>query len=134
MNARVWTLAEQSGGRLKPVSFELLAWGRRLADQLDTGLASIVLGDRLNEGDLQELIERGADRVLAVQAPELRHFLVEPYAACLTRLVRDRRPEILIAGATSTGRTLMPYAAMQLHAGLTADCTVLDIEPETGDL
>lgn len=130
----IWTFAEQRDGRVQRISFELLTRGRALADERGTELTALLFGDTLSEAGLQELIERGADRVLAVQAPELRHFLVEPYAACLTRLVRDRRPEILIAGATSTGRTLMPYAAMQLHAGLTADCTVLDIEPETGDL
>jgi len=130
----VWILAEQTAGCVQPISFELLTRGRALADKRGTELTALLLGDALPEAGLRELIERGADRVLAVQAPELRHFLVEPYTACLTQLVREQRPEILIAGATSTGRTLMPYAAMQLHAGLTADCTALDIEPETGDL
>ncbi len=71
---------------------------------------------------------------MAMEAPELEHFLVEPYAACLLSLITDHRPEILIAGATSTGRTLMPYVAVRANAGLTADCTVLDIEPDTGNL
>ena len=137
MNARVWTLAEQSGGRLKPVSFELLAWGRRLADQLDTGLASIVLGDRLNEGDLQELIERGADIVYRAEAPALAHSPVEPCTAILRDLAeaeKTGKPDIFIAAATTFGRTLMPCLAIRLHTGLTADCTGLDIEEDTGNL
>ena len=72
--------------------------------------------------------------MLATGAPELEHFLVEPYAACMLKLIQDHRPEVIIAGATSTGRTLMPYVAVRAGAGLTADCTVLDIEPETGNL
>jgi len=69
-----------------------------------------------------------------MEAAELEHFLVEPYAACMLKLMGQYRPEIIIAGATSTGRTLMPYVAAKAHAGLTADCTGLDIEKETNNL
>jgi len=130
----VWILGEQSGGRVGRISFELLTRGRELADQRGTELTAVVLGHQIEPADLEDLIACGADRVLAIQAPPLAHFLVEPYAACLARLVQQRRPEIFIAGATSTGRTVMPYLAVKVRAGLTADCTVLDIEPETGNL
>jgi electron transfer flavoprotein alpha subunit len=130
----VWILAEQAGGRIQRISHELLTRGRELADKRRTDLTAIVLGHRVAQADLEELIARGADRVLAMEAAELEHFLVEPYAACLLSLIAEHRPEILIAGATSTGRTLMPYVATRADAGLTADCTVLDIEPETGNL
>jgi electron transfer flavoprotein alpha subunit len=69
-----------------------------------------------------------------VEAPQLEHFLVEPYAACMMYLIEEQRPEIILAGATSLGRTLMPYVAIKAFAGLTADCTGLDIELETGNL
>ena len=130
----VWILAEQSEGRVLRISHELLTRGRELADKRGTELAAMIFGRRIHDEDLQELIERGADRVLAVEAAELEHFLVEPYAACMLHVLRQRKPEIVIAGATSTGRTLMPYVAVRADAGLTADCTVLDIEPETGNL
>ena len=130
----VWILAEQSGGRVQRISHELLTRGRELADKRRTDLTAVVFGRQISGEDLQGLIDRGADRVLAMEAVELEHFLVEPYAACMCKLIADRRPEIIIAGATSTGRTLMPYVATKADAGLTADCTVLDIEPETGNL
>jgi electron transfer flavoprotein alpha subunit len=130
----VWIVAEQSGGRIQRIGHELLTRGRELADKRGTELTAVVLGHDLNEDDLQGLINRGADRVLTMEAPELEHFLVEPRAACLVRLIEEHRPEIIIAGATTTGRTLMPYVAVRTDAGLTADCTVLDIEPETGNL
>ena len=130
----VWILAEQAGGRIQRISHELLTRGRELADKRGTDLTAVVLGHAIAEGDLAELIDRGADRVIAMESPALEHFLVEPYAACLLRLIAEHRPEIMIAGATSTGRTLMPYAAVRADAGLTADCTVLDIEPATGNL
>ena len=130
----IWVLAEQSAGRVRRVSHELLARGRVLADKRGTELAAMVFGARIDAGDLHELIERGADRVVVIEAPELEHFLVEPHAACLLKVIEEYRPEVIIAGATSTGRTLMPYVAVKVGAGLTADCTVLDIEEGTGDL
>jgi len=130
----VWVLAEQACGRVLPVSHELLARGRGLAEKRGEELTAVVLGHQIAEQDLRELVERGADRVLAVEAPGLEHFLLEPYAACLARAIRQRRPEIVIAAATTTGRTLMPYVAVKVGAGLTADCTELDIEAETGNL
>lgn len=130
----VWIVAEQSRGRVLRISHELLTRGRDLADKRGTELVAVIFGHEIDADDLQELIHRGADRVLAMQGPQLAHFLVEPYAACMLHLIRQFRPEIVIAGATSTGRTLMPYVAAKAKAGLTADCTVLDIEETTGEL
>lgn len=136
----VWTVAEQVGGRLTPVSYELLAWGRQLADKLDAlgrkgaELCSVVMGAGLDEGDLRGLILRGADKVYVVEAPALERFLARPYARALERLIRWHKPEIILAGATTTGRTLMPYLAVRIPTGLTADCTGLDIDDETGNL
>ena len=130
----VWTVAEQVHGELKAVSFELLARGRKLADKLGTPLASVVIGDQVSEARMRELIERGADRVYSVQDPRLAHFVCESYARILSKLIKTYQPDIILAAATSSGRTLMPYVAVKTRAGLTADCTELDIEEETGNL
>ena len=130
----VWILAEQVAGRVQRISYELLTRGRRLADRRGTSLSAMIFGHRIDDKDLQELVDHGADRVVALEAPPLEHFLPEPYTRCMLKLIGDYRPEIILAGATSTGRTLMPYAAIQAHTGLTADCTVLDIEEGTGNL
>jgi len=130
----VWILAEQFNGRVQRISHELVTRGLDLAAKRGVALTAVIFGHNIDDGDLRELIDRGADAVIATEAPELANFLVEPYAACMVRLIGERRPEIVIAGATSTGRTLMPYVAIKTSAGLTADCTVLDIEPETGNL
>jgi len=129
---QVWTIAEQSGGRLKSVSFELLARGRRLADRLGTNLVSVLLSDGIGDEALSELIARGADEVICVENPILSDFVCETYSRALVALAGERKPRIILAAATSTGRTLMPHMAVSLHAGLTADCTELDIEEGTG--
>ncbi|MDR3139672.1 MAG: electron transfer flavoprotein subunit alpha/FixB family protein [Treponema sp.] len=130
----VWTLAEQFGGRLKPVSFELLTRGRFLADKLGVPLVSVLIGEAVREEDLEELIQRGADEVLAAEEPRLADFVCETYARILTELILAHKPAVFLAGATSSGRTLMPYTAVKLRTGLTADCTGLDIEEGTGNL
>ncbi|MBN1874947.1 MAG: electron transfer flavoprotein subunit alpha/FixB family protein [Anaerolineae bacterium] len=136
----IWTLAEQKDGKLHTVSYELLTRGRALADaraQVDgqvCRLCSVVLGYNIPDTELEELLKRGADRVYVVQHPVLTHFLVDPYANILIYLIETYHPEVLIAAATTSGRTVMPYVSMKMHAGLTADCTGLDIDPETGNL
>ncbi|MDR0448561.1 MAG: electron transfer flavoprotein subunit alpha/FixB family protein [Treponema sp.] len=131
----IWTLAEQHEGKLKTVSFELLSWGRNLADKRGGGkLTSILIGSGVKEETLKELIHRGADEVITVQDETLRYFCCKTYSGILEALIYSYEPAIILAAATSTGRTLMPYTAVKVHAGLTADCTGLEIEDGTGNL
>lgn len=90
-------------------------------------LSCAVLGKDVR--GLDELILRGADKVFYVNDNALENFLPRPFANALTGLIREEKPEIVVAAAT-TGRTIMPMAAARLDTGLTADCTVLDIDPE----
>ena len=130
----VWTIAEQYQGTLKNVSFELLSRGRTLADKLETKLASVVIGDGVSEESMMELIRRGADEVYSIQDPRLAEFVVETYSNVLAGIIKTYAPVIILAAATSAGRTLMPHLAIKVNTGLTADCTELDIEERTGNL
>ena len=130
----VWILGEQEDGKVKLVSYELLKRGRALADKRGVKLVAIMLGKQINTEGLQELIHRGADRVIVVESPSLEHFLPEPYVNTFLCLIQRYQPEILIASATTTGRTVMPALAVKCNTGLTADCTDLDIENGTGCL
>src|SRR5450830_793059 len=127
----VWTLGEQRDGEISSVSYELLAWGRELADKRSTTLASVVLGHNV-KGKVESLIQHGADVVYVVDHPGLEHFTPDVHAAILEKLVREFMPEIFIASATTYGRTVMPVLAARIETGLTADCTLLDIEQDTG--
>ncbi|HXL03793.1 MAG TPA: electron transfer flavoprotein subunit alpha/FixB family protein [Bacillota bacterium] len=124
----VMVIGEQRGGELHPVTYELLARGRVLADKLSEELSCVVLGHEI-ERFAEGIIQRGADIVYIVDNPALRHFLPRPYAAALTRLAKEAKPEIILAAATTQGRTIMPLIAARLDTGLTADCTGLDIDP-----
>jgi len=125
-------MAEQHEAKLKAVSFELLSRGRRLADKRGAKLFSILIGPVIADEILKELIHRVADEVIIIQDEALRYFCSVTYSSILETLIKDYKPEIFLAAATSTGRTLMPYTAVKIHAGLTADCTGLDIEEDTG--
>ena len=134
MAHEVWTYAEQKDGCLERLSFELITRGRSLADKRGVKLASVLIGYRVNREGIRELFERGVDKVYLAEDIKLKHYVNDVYAHVLTYLIQTYEPEIVIAGASTTGRTLMPYVAARIKTGLTADCTGLDIEEGTGNL
>lgn len=125
----VFILGEQRDGKIQAVTFELLTWGRGIADELGCELGCVLLGDQIN--NMEEVIQRGADKVFFIQDPVFKNFLPQPYSNAIARLVDEEKPEIIISGATTTGRTVMPLVAAIAATGLTADCTQLTIDPET---
>jgi len=126
----VWVFAEQQDGHLKGVSYELLSKGRELADTLGTELCAVCFGHNVN--DISRLAAHGADRIYLIDDPVLANQQEDLYAAELVRLIREQKPEIVLAGATSFGRAFFPRVAAVLKTGLTADCTGLEIDPESG--
>lgn len=131
--AGVWVYCEYRGGELAPVALELLGVGRTLADQRGVKLGAILLGYRLGE-TASLLIGHGADAVYLVDDEALKDFRDDCYSAVTTALIREYRPEIVLAGATAIGRSFIPGVATTLNAGLTADCTQLEIRAEDGAL
>jgi electron transfer flavoprotein alpha subunit len=129
----IWVFAEIRDGRPARVVLELLGEGRKLADQIGQNLCAVLIGDVLGTLPV-ELIACGADRVFLAEHPALDVFRDEPYAAILAAAVNQYRPSILLFGATANGRSLAPRLAARLRTGMTADCTGLDIDPESSDL
>jgi electron transfer flavoprotein alpha subunit len=125
----IWVFAEQKKGKVQPVVFELLAKARELAQRLNTGVSAVLLGDSLKQ-EIQNLIWQGADKVYVVEDKRLANFQDEPYTNVLVELINKYKPQIVLTGATSIGRSLISRVAVRIHTGLTADCTGLDIDPE----
>ncbi|MDP6848309.1 MAG: electron transfer flavoprotein subunit alpha [Kiritimatiellia bacterium] len=129
----VWVYVEQNEGHIESVTYELLGEGSKLADDLGMDLCAVLLGEGVS--DLTEqLIHRGAKKVYVIDKPELAHFQDESYAAALVELVKKHKPNIMLCGATTIGRSLVSRVAVSVDAGLTADCTGLAIDPETRNL
>ena len=125
----IWVFAQQSEGTILPVAYELLGKGRELADQLGEELTAVIFGHELK--NLESLIHAGADKVLVADDPKLGFAMDLPYAELLTKLIRERKPTIVLYGATAFGRSMAPRVAATVRTGLTADCTILAIDPET---
>lgn len=129
----VWVWLETRDNRLEGVGLELLGIGRELADIKQEKLVGILLGSKL-EGLAEKAISHGADRVWCITDPALEHYENGAYTAALTELINQEKPAIVLLGATPDGRDLAPRVAARLQTGLTADCTGLAIELETGNL
>lgn len=123
----VWVFAEQRRGEMAAVAVELLGEGRKLAGKLGVELTAVLFGYQMNK-QARDLIAFGADRVLLTDHPHLGEFNDEPYSQLLVELIRKYKPEIVLCGATSLGRSFIPKVASQLNTGLTADCTGLEID------
>jgi len=129
----VMVVAEQREGRVDPSTLELLGEARRLADASGQAVSAVLL--TAEPGDWPErLVRHGADVVHVAVAPELRHYRTEPFSRITRRIVEETKPAIVLAAATTTGRDLMPRIAKLLDTGLTADCTGLAIDAESGHL
>jgi electron transfer flavoprotein alpha subunit len=122
----VWVYAEQEDGSLHDVSLELCGKARELADRLGVQVGAVLPGWNVRELAYR-LIAHGADRVYLVEDRRIDHYQTQPYARTLCDLVGKHQPQIVIFGATPLGRDLAPRVASAMKAGLTADCTDLDI-------
>lgn len=125
----VWVFGEQKKGKVQSVVFELLGEGRKLADVLGTELACVLIGDGMRQ-KAEELFWRGADKVYLVEDPRVKNYQDEPYTNIIVKLIKEFKPEIVLYGATSIGRSLASRIAVKVYTGLTADCTKLDIDKE----
>lgn len=125
----VWVFIEQKNGKTQSISYELLGKARELADKLNTQVSAVFIGHNLSD-QTDEIFWHGADNIYLVEAPEIANFQDEPYTKILINLIQKYKPEILLCGATSIGRSLIARVAIKIKAGLTADCTGLDIDPQ----
>ena len=123
----VWVFCEQRQGSMMPTSYELISEGRKLADELDTKLYGILLGDGI-EGIAKDLGGYGADGVYVCDHPMLKDYTTDGYTKVICDVIEEYKPEIMLIGATNIGRDLGPRCAARLHTGLCADCTHLDVD------
>jgi electron transfer flavoprotein alpha subunit/NAD-dependent dihydropyrimidine dehydrogenase PreA subunit len=126
----VWVFIEHEHGKVASVSFELLGEGRKLVDVLGCKLCGMIFGEKVDDF-IKEAVAYGAERVYVTESPVLKQYRADPYACAAVNLIRKYKPEIVLFGATTQGRDFAGTVATTLEVGLTADCTGLDIDPET---
>ena len=130
----LWVYVEtKADGSAKNVGLELLGPGRDLADKQGGKLVAIVIGSEVEQA-VSDASTHGADQVLVVDAPEFKDYTTDAYTAALYHLIEKYGPTTLLIGATPDGRDMGPRLACRLKTGLTADCTALDIDEESGNV
>jgi electron transfer flavoprotein alpha subunit len=130
----ILTFGEINEGELSKVALEMLSVGRTIADKRGVKLSTILIGGKELEKHAKTMINHGADVVYYMEHESLFHFNDELYAEALKKLIEEIKPEVFIGGASAVGRALLPRVAATIKTGLTADCTELDIDNDTGNL
>jgi electron transfer flavoprotein alpha subunit len=128
----IFVFAEQRDHKVQKVALELIGKGKELAKDLQTTVTAVLLGkDMLDEA--KKLNYAGADNVIYVDDDALDAYMTEPYVHVLHTICVDKKPEIVLFGASAIGRDLAPRVSARVHTGLTADCTSLDIAQDDDD-
>ena len=134
MTKDLWVFVETNeDGTAKNVGIELLTPGKMMAGKQGGALVAVVIGNNVDEA-VKAASEHGADKVIVVEGPEYAHYTTDAYAIALCTLVEKYGPTSMLIGATNNGRDLGPRVSCRLHTGLTADCTALDIDEESGNV
>ena len=126
-----WVFIEHSEGLIRNVSHELLGEGRKLADAKGQKLVGVIIGDGV-EQFAKEVFASGADKVYVIEGLAFKNYSTDGYATVLTELINTYKPSVVLIGATNDGRDLGPRVACRVGTGLTADCTNLGIDEQTG--
>ncbi len=129
----VWVVAEQRNSEVLNVSKELIGEGKKLAKTLKTEITVLLLGFKLDKW-AEELVKFGADKVIYADHKLLEVYTTDAYSKVIYNLVTERKPEVVLIGATTIGRELAPSLSAKLKTGLTADCTRLEVDKETSNL
>ena len=130
----LWVFVETNeDGNAKNVGIELLTPGKMMAGKQGGALVAVVIGNDVDAA-VTAANEHGADKIIVVEGPEYAHYTTDAYAIALVSLVEKYGPTSMLIGATNNGRDLGPRVSCRLHTGLTADCTALDIDEETGNV
>ena len=130
----LWVFVETNqDGSAKNVGIELLTPGKMMAEKQGGSLVAVIIGHNVDEA-VKAASTHGVDKVLVVDGPEYEHYTTDAYTIALCKLVEKYGPTSMMIGATNNGRDLGPRVSCRLHGGLTADCTALDIDEETGNV
>ena len=130
----LWVFIETNeDGTAKNVGLELLTPGKRMADKQGGALVAVVIGEHVDAA-VGAANAHGADKIIVVDGPEYAHYSTDAYTIALCTLVEKYGPTSMLIGATNNGRDLGPRVSCRLKTGLTADCTALDIDEESGNV
>lgn len=121
---------DHEAGNIHPVTLELIGKARELADKVGHEVYCLFMGENIRK-EAEELLHYGVDKVFLYENKKLEHYVTEPYTAVFEDFINNVKPSAILVGATAVGRQLAPRVAARFRTGLTADCTILDINEDT---
>ncbi len=121
---------DHEAGNIHPVTLELIGKARELADKVGHEVYCLFMGENIRK-EAEELLHYGVDKVFLYENKKLEHYVTEPYTAVFEDFISNVKPSAILVGATAVGRQLAPRVAARFRTGLTADCTILDINEDT---
>lgn len=127
----IWFFVETKDGKISPVSFEMLQAAKKLKKKLNQEICGVVFGKNIKD-KTEELIKKGAEKIYLIEDDIFCNFCEEVYSEALAYLIKKYKPNIVITAATMIGRSFIPSVAVKVKTGLTADCTDVDIDENTG--
>ena len=133
-NKNLWVLVEtKEDGSAVNVGLELLNPGRNMANTLGGDLVAVIIGEEVSKAK-EEVKDHGVDKIITCEGEVYKDYSTDVYANAVEKLVEKYSPDTILIGATNQGRDLGPRVSARLHTGLTADCTELDVDAETGNV
>lgn len=129
----IWVYIETEEGKEKAVGYELLAPGRELADKRGSKLVALVIGNQVEEA-AKKAIAYGADEAILLDDPQYNIYNTDMFGDAMTAMIEKYKPEGILIGATNNGRDLGPCVSCRIRTGLTADCTSIDLDEESGNI
>ena len=131
----IYVFVEQKNGEIANVGYELISEARKLVasiPHMNFDVVGVLLGHNIKD-KANDVIKHGADKVIVVDDELLATYSTQFYADALTQVINAFKPDSLLTGATVLGRDLAPRVAARLNAGLTADATKIEMDPEKED-
>ena len=129
---KVMVFVETRNDQIQSVGLELIGKARQLADVQAGKVVAVALGEKITEKQAKDLVAYGADQVIIANHSYLKLYMNEPYTQVLVKIMQEMKPDSALFGASTIGRDLAPRVSARLHTGLTADCTGLEIDQDSG--
>ena len=129
---KIFVVGEVRNGNIHHVTYELTSEGAVLGEKISGSVVVLLLGHKIDHEHIKKLFKTGADRAIVIDHEKLDHLNDEIYVHNIEKVLKEEEPVIALTGATPQGRAIIPKLAIKLDTGLTADCTELDIEDESG--
>jgi electron transfer flavoprotein alpha subunit len=123
--AKIWIYAELTGGKLAPISLELLAKARALGDEIE----AVALGKGA-EAAAATLGKHGARRVLACEDEVFDQYLAQPATDTMEALVKANSPDLILFGFSSESREVAGRLSARLGVGQVS--SAIDVEAAGG--